>query len=72
MEEKNLDKVENHDTEESMDRRFYAGRFYASDWDENFVHLSITQGNGMAKLNRKDIDSLIEVFHEVATKMDQD
>lgn len=68
---KNLDKVENHDKEGLMDRRFYGGSLYACDFDKNFVHLSITKGNGMAKLNREDIDSLIVVLHEITTKMDQ-
>ena len=69
--ESDLDKVENHDKEGVLDRRFYAARLYACDLDENFVHLSIAKGNGMGKLNRKDIDSLIDIIKEIADKMDQ-
>lgn len=50
--------------------KFYGGRCYATDIQKNFVHLHIGSGNGCAKFNRKDIDSLIELLKELSTKMD--
>jgi hypothetical protein len=66
-----MDQVENHDTEGAMDRRFYSGQFIASHIDDNFAFVSLTKGSAMAKLNRKDVDSLISILHELGEKMDQ-
>lgn len=65
-----LDKVSNYDEEGKIIRSFYGGDFHAYNMDKNFVHLSIAQGNGMAKLNRKDVENLKGIIDEVLAKMD--
>lgn len=68
----NLDNIINKDSNGKMSRQFYHGHFSADDIESNFVHICLTyQGGAMAKLNRKDIDSLIDILKELAGIMDK-